>query len=322
MSTKREMVCLLGDVGQADTPLIGTKAAALAELARAGFPVPAGLVLTTSAYLSVIEPLRSQIQRRVTPDVVDDPAEVELAAQEVRDWLEQQEWPANLVTLLSAALEQIRPAAAAAAFAARTSLTSEELATAFGAGVRRAVLGLGGLEEIERGAARCWGALWTSRSMYYRQVKKIPQLQVALAVLVQPMLPAQSAGKMFTADPLTGAGDAVQIDSIWGLGEPLAQARVRPDHFVVSKADLRIRETRIEDKAVKLLSSPGGGLEQEAVSPEQVQAPSLADDEATALATMGMRIEEQFGRPQDIEWALAEGRFYILQSRPIASRAS
>lgn len=313
-------ICLLSEIGEGEVAIVGRKAAALGELRRAGLDVPDGFVLTTEAYARIISNLRDRIDARVTADAINDPAEIENVAAEVREWIKTEPWPADLGCELGTALAPFTSGNEMTSFAARTSLPSDELATAFGTGVQRAVLGLAGPERVERGTALCWGALWSSRSMYYRHRKKIPQTQVALAVVIQPMVNAQAAGVMYTQDPMTGDRDGMQIDSIWGLGAPLTQARVKPDRFIFSKSEHTIRSRQLEDKVVRLVVGPEGSLEQQAVEMNQVQAPSLTDEQVAALAQLGMRIEQLFGEPQDIEWARVGDRFHILQSRPIAAR--
>jgi phosphoenolpyruvate synthase/pyruvate phosphate dikinase len=315
-------ICHLDEIGPGDSPAVGTKAAALGALRRAGFSVPAGFVLTTSAYAQVISSLRGRIEARVTAEAIIDPAEVETAANEVREWIETEAWPLDLHSELANALIPLMADGQTPSFAIRTSLPSEELATAFGTGVQRAALGLAGLENIERGTARCWGALWSSRSMYYRHRKRIPQTQVALAVLIQPMIHAEAAGVMFTRNPMSDDDDGIQINSIWGLGSPLTQARVSPDRFLFGTRELMIRQRQIEDKTVRLVVASDGGLEQQAVEKSQIQAPSLTDSQITALAQLGERIEQLFGEPQSIEWARVGDHFHILQARPIAARTS
>jgi phosphoenolpyruvate synthase/pyruvate phosphate dikinase len=206
------------------------------------------------------------------------------------------------------------------------------LATAFGSGVARAYLGLVGADEIERAAAKCWAALWNSRSMYYRHRKKIGQMDVALAVLVQPMVYAQSAGVMFTQNPMGNARsefsatakktDELQINSIWGLGAPLTGARFRPDQFFVDKESGEIRERTIEEQVVELVVGQDGHTEERAVPASDINAPSLTDAHIRELASLGSRIEEFFGAPQDVEWAIAGDEIFILQARALAVRNS
>ncbi|MGB8644076.1 MAG: PEP/pyruvate-binding domain-containing protein [Anaerolineae bacterium] len=312
----------LQELNQSDTPAAGSKATALAALLRAGFHVPAGVVLTTTAYSRAIGKLAARIQARLTTAVIDDPGELEPAAAEVRQWIIDEPWDAEPSAELAAAMQRLTLAGAPLSFAARTSLPSDDLATAFGAGVERAVLGLVGPENIQHGVATCWAALWTSRSIYYRYRKKIPQTSVALGVLVQPMVCAESAGVLFTQNPMTGDPSEIQIDSIWGLGAPVTQARVYPDRFLVAKSDMTIRERQVEEKTVRLVVGADGNLEQQGVEAEQIEALSLTDAQALALAELGVKIDRFFDGRQDVEWAIAGGEIYVLQARPIALRNS
>jgi pyruvate,water dikinase len=309
----------LENVMPTDAPHVGTKAAALGELCRAGFNVPNGFVLTDAAYSQLIAPLRAQINQRVTSEVVMDPSEIEAAASEVREWIEQAPWSPDLHAALQTALSHFSDANS---FAARTSVPSDDLATAIGSGVERAYLGLVGAASIEQAAARCWGALWNSRAMYYRHRKKISQTDVALAVLVQPMIHADAAGVMFTQNPMTGERSELQVDSIWGLGAPLTSARVKPDRFYFSKTKNENLAREIEEKTVRLVVGENGETEQQAVPSGQINAPSLSDEQVMTLAALGAQIENFFGEPQDIEWARVGDDFYILQARPIALRTT
>jgi phosphoenolpyruvate synthase/pyruvate phosphate dikinase len=310
----------LKEIGRGDPLGVGNKAAALGELTRAGFNVPDGFVLTTAAYSQVLQGMRARLEPRITTEAINDPAEIESLAGEIRAWIEDEKWPLDLQDGLAAALTTLSFEGMTQSFAARTSLPSEELATAFGSGVQRAVLGLVGLEQVRHGAARCWGALWTSRSMYYRHRKRIPQTEVSIAVLVQAIIPADSAGTIYTQNPLTNDDDEIQIDSIWGLGAPLTQARVKGDRFLVGKKNRTIRSRQIEDKTVRLAVASGGSLEQQAVEAADVAAASLSDHQILAVAGIAADIDKFFGEAQYLEWARIGEQFFILQARPIAAR--
>src|SRR5581483_1638949 len=156
-----ELIRPLSSVTTADTPTVGTKAAALAELRRAGYPVPNGFVLTTTAYAEFINPLRDKIRARLTDDVIMDPSEIESAATEIRGWLQDQSFSPRPLDELNTALASL-DASTDHSFAARSSTPSDDLATAFGSGVARAYLGLVGADEIANAAARGWAALWNS----------------------------------------------------------------------------------------------------------------------------------------------------------------
>ncbi len=302
-----------------DAAAVGAKAAALAELKRAGFNVPNGFVLTTAAYPEFIAPLAEKIRARLTDDVIMDPAEIEHAATEIRAELTAQPFPSHLRAALENALANFSETERASLIA-RTSTPSDDLATAFGSGVARAYLGLVGVDEIERAAAKCWAALWNSRSMYYRHRKKIAQTDVALAVLVQPMIPANSAGVMFTKNPTTNDANEIQIKAVWGLGVPVTSARFRPDEFLVDKASSEISDRTIEEQVVKLVVGADGHVEEHGVAESQINEPSLTDAQIKNLAALGQQIETFFNAPQDIEWAIVGDKIFVLQARTIGVR--
>lgn len=311
----------LKDISRADAPLVGTKAGALGELLRASYNVPAGFILTTKAYQEFIKPLREKILARLTEAVVMDPAELEGSAEEIRAEIQSLAFPESLRGELQIALGSLNDRDQSSLIA-RTSTPSDDLATSFGSGVARAYLGLVGASEIERAAAKCWAALWNSRSMYYRHRKKIVQTDVALAVLVQPMVRAESAGVMFTQNPMSGASGEIQISAIRGLGAPLTGARFRPDQFLVDKASGEITDRTIEEQMVQLVVGSDGHIEEHGIAPELSEESALTDTQVKHLAEQGKQIEAFFGSPQDIEWATVGDEIFILQARPIEIRTS
>lgn len=304
-----------------DIPLIGTKAAGLGGLRRAGFNVPDGFILTTHAYAEFVSALRAKILARLTDDVIMDPAEIEHTAEEIRADLIGHSFPSPLRSALENALGTFSETERAS-LSARTSTPSDDLATSFGSGVARAYLGLVGIREIENAAAKCWAALWNSRSMYYRHRRKIVQTDVALAVLIQPMIRADSAGVMFTQNPMTTATNEIQIKSVWGLGVPVTSARFRPDQFFVDKASGDIFDRTIEEQVVKLIVGADGHIEERAVAESQINEPSLTDAQIKKLASLGQAIQEFFGAPQDVEWAMVGDEIFVLQARAMGIHPS
>jgi pyruvate,water dikinase len=161
-----------------------------------------------------------------------------------------------------------------------------------------------GIDDVLDAVHRCWASLWTDRAVAYRAAQGIDGSGVALAVVVQRMVDAQSAGVLFTADPVTGRRRQAVLDAARGLGEAVVSGAVDPDHFVVDTATGRILDRRRGGQA----GTPG------------TEAPSLSDQQVRALAALGDRVEQSFGSPQDIEWAVdAGGHLWLTQSRPITT---
>ncbi len=301
--------------------LVGAKAAALGELQRAGYRVPNGFALTTAAYAPFIAPLREKIAAYLTDAVINDPAELEAAATEIRDWIQAQALPdtlrAELETALALLNEQER-----ASLIARSSPASDDLATSFGAGVARAYLGLVGVDEIERAIARSWSALWNSRAMYYRWRKKIVQTEPAFAVLVQPIVRADSAGVLYTRHPMSGDPAEMLIKSVFGLGVPITNARFRPDAFVFDQSKNEITDHDLAEQTVKLIVGEGGQVEEQVIAEADAETASLSDAQILELAALGRRLETFFNAPQDIEWAIADDEITIVQARPMGMKNS
>ena len=171
-----------------------------------------------------------------------------------------------------------------------------------------------GLERLGQAILDCWGSLWTARAIGYRLRNGIDQAQVALAVIVQLMVNSEASGVLFTANPLTGLRSESVIDATLGLGEALVSGQVEPDHYVVEPAAGRILSKSLGAKALSIHSAPAGGTQVLEQPRRDVQA--LPDEQVLSLARLGQKAAGMFGAPQDIEWAWAQGKLYLLPIAP------
>jgi pyruvate,water dikinase len=293
----------------------GGKGANLAALARAGFAVPPGFVLTTDAYRAFLAAngLASWVVATAEAADARRPDELEAASDAIRERFAAGTLPPDVASALEGAYDGLDRLAVAV----RSSATAEDLPGLSFAGQQDTLLNVRGHEALINAVVRCWSSLWTARAIGYRARNGIAPDAVALAVVVQAMVEAEASGVLFTANPLTGKRGEVVVDATFGLGEALVSGQVEPDHFVVDPDVGRIVARRLGAKALAIRSAPDGGtvIVQEASAERQ----ALPDDALLALAAEGRRIEALFGDPQDIEWALAGGALYIVQSRPITS---
>ena len=305
------------DLGRGDLADAGGKGANLGELTRAGLPVPPGFVLTTAAYRDVVAAggIGDALLALVPTDVPGDaePGAYEEPARRIRALFAAVDVPADLAAELVAARAELGPAVAV-----RSSATAEDLEGASFAGQQDTFLDVRGTDALLAAVRDCWASLWTARAMAYRARQGIEPSQVALAVVVQDMVDADAAGVLFTANPTTGRRDEVVVAAAWGLGEAVVSGSVTPDDVVVDKASGRVRSRVTADKAVMTVST-GSGTEERPVPEDRRRLPVLADAEAAALAALGVRIEEWFGAPQDVEWVRAGGAFAIVQARPVTA---
>jgi pyruvate, water dikinase len=320
----------LSEVGAADRPSAGGKAAALGELARAGLPVPGGYVVTAAAFgqaMAALDPTGA-LARSVADLPAGDVEAIARVAAQVRAAITAVPLPPEVASRVTAAYEQL--GAAPVTVAVRSSATMEDTAEASFAGLQDSYLAVRGADDVLDAVRRCWASLYNDESVGYRRRMGLSEDGLALGVVVQRMVSPRAAGVMFTRSPVTGDRSVVAIEGTWGLGSALVAGEVTPDAFTVSKVTGEITGRRVGAKLRLHSFLPNGpGIFVQAMPAALRGRPCLTDDEARALALIGRRVEEHYGAAQDIEWALqgerqgcpslhedSAERFVLLQSRP------
>jgi pyruvate,water dikinase len=201
--------------------------------------------------------------------------------------------------------------------AVRSSATTEDLPEASFAGQQDTFLNVTGDEALLKAVVRCWSSLWTARAIGYRARNGIEHQGAALAVVVQEMVESETSGVLFTANPLTGKRTETVVDATFGLGEALVSGQVEPDHYIVDPSDGRIISKALGAKALAIHGKLDGGTV--SVTQDAAGQQALPDTAILELSALGQRVAYLFGVPQDIEWAWAGGKLFLLQSRPITS---
>jgi len=264
-----------------DPAAVGGKALNLFRLIHAGFPVPGGFAVTTSAY-------------RAAEGAAELPADVRSA-------------------ILAAYRGMGSPVVAV-----RSSATAEDLAEASMAGQYETFLDIQGEQEVVAAVTKCWASLNSERVRAYLEERGIDRAQVAMGVVVQKQVPADVAGVLFTANPRPGALGEMLIESSWGLGEAVVSGLVQPDTLVLDRATGAAKSIRTSDKKVWIpAGSPSG--ESQPTPDELRQELSLNSRQVLALWRLGLQVMEHFGSAQDIEWAIEGDNVYLLQSRAITT---
>jgi pyruvate,water dikinase len=348
------MIKDLAEVGPRDRPLVGGKGASLGELIRAGIPVPAGFVLTVHAFEGAMRALDpgGEIQREVGRLPAGDQGAIARVSAEVRTRIAAAPLPPEVRDQIEAAYRNLGAAESGApggragrsgvaaesggagetggaaeggdvAVAVRSSATSEDSAEASFAGLQDTYLWVRGADHLMGRVRECWASLYNAEAVAYRRRMNIPEHDLAMAVVVQRMVEPRCAGVMFTRSPTTGDRSVIAIEGCWGLGSALVSGDVTPDSFVVSKVTGEIVRRSVAVKLRRHHAGPGGqGVASADVPGPQRDQPCLGDAELAALARLGRRVEEHYGTPQDIEWAITEGAvtgetaIVLLQSRP------
>ncbi len=305
------------DLGSAaDLAQVGGKARNLGVLLRAGFPVPPGFCVTTSAYRDVVADRLGMLLEELAATPGDDQRALHLLSARARSLIEAAPVPRVLIEEITAAY---RALGADVPVAVRSSATAEDLEGASFAGQQDTYLNVIGAKGVIGAVRRCWASLWTDRATSYRAGRGIDAAGVALAVVVQRMVDAEAAGVMFTADPVAGTRGRAVIDATPGLGEAVVSGAVNPDHLVVDTASGAIVERRLGDKRLAVRSRAGGGTESVARTDGSADA-CLTDAQAAALARLGADVERRYGAPQDTEWALEpSGKLWLTQTRPVTT---
>lgn len=298
----------------------GGKGANLSRLIRAGFAVPAGFVISTDAYRQFVQEneLAEPIAVIARQTGQGKSYAYEKASAEIRHLFRAGRLPGSLRRVLKTAYAELAPAQEP--LAVRSSATAEDLPDASFAGQQDTFLNVVGEKAFFAAVVDCWSSLWTARAIAYRERQDIPPEEVALAVVVQRMVPADVAGVLFTVNPVSGDGEQVLINATFGLGEALVSGQVNPDEYTADKASGALLDVTIGQKEL-MTAAQAQGTQELAVPPDRRQQRALDDEQVRELAQAGAAIEAHFGSPQDVEWAFADGALLILQSRPVTTVA-
>jgi len=314
-----ENVSWFADITLENRSAVGGKGGSLGELTRAGIAVPPGFVVRTAAFerfLSVLEK-ENPIRRRVEAFCEHEFDGITAFSQLLRARVENARLPDDLQSEIFEAHAQLCGERCDWPLAVRSSATTEDSEDASFAGLQDTYLWVMGAEATLDRVRTCWASLYSVPSIAYRRKHRMPENTVAMAVVVQQMVDARTAGVMFTRSPLTGDRSVITIESTWGLGSAVVSGEVTPDRFVIGKITGEISVRSISDKHVQHLPAASGGVK-EVETPENLRrAPSVSDAELAALRDIARKVERHYGKPQDIEWAIdRNGKIFLLQSRP------
>ena len=325
---EEKLILWFEELGKDDIPLVGGKNANLGEMLKAGIPVPPGFAITAHAYKRFIEEtgIAEQIYKIIEETVTDpnDPKQYEEASKRIRSLIESTPMPDYLAEAIKQAYRELcnRTNIVNISVAVRSSATAEDLPGASFAGQQETYLNVAGEDKLLEKTVKCWSSLFTPRAIFYRTQKGFRHEDVLISVGVQKMVNAKAAGVMFTINPVTGDRNQIVIEANWGLGESVVSGAVTPDYYAVDKNTMKIIEKKIAKKTVEYVKNPETGETIHAeVPPERQEIPCLTDEEILRLAELGKKIEEHYGKAQDIEWAIDRDlpfpeNVFIVQSRP------
>ncbi len=300
----------------------GGKGASLCRMHRYGLPVPEGFIIcgqlfkhfmeTTGLFDKVVEMI-DQINYENYRDLLE-------TSRKIREMV----YTTYLPDALSAGiLEMYRKLGNTSPVAVRSSGTAEDLADASFAGQQETFLYVIGEKDLLHYVKECWASLYNDRAIFYRREKGFSEKEISIAVVVQRMVNAEKAGVMFSANPISGCRNSVMIEAAYGLGEGVVQGIVTPDSYVIEKGTFHIDQELVSEKECMVVRYNEQGGVKEVPVPEAIrEAPVLSRDELYGLVNLCVKVENFYGTPQDLEWAIEGDGLYLLQSRPITTLKS
>jgi pyruvate,water dikinase len=326
-----------------DIALVGGKNASLGEmiqhLSKLGIKVPDGFATTTHAFRSFLrqQQLDKKIHARLELLNINDIAALSTAGAEIRQWILDTPLPDTLIADISQAWTLLQADNQQMTVAVRSSATAEDLPEASFAGQQESFLNVCGLDNVLSAIKRVFASLYNDRAIAYRVHQNFDHSKVALSAGIQRMVRSDlgASGVLFTLDTESGFRDVVFITGAYGLGETVVQGAVNPDEFYVYKPALQqsrpaILTRTLGSKQIKMIYADNNNPEQAVqtvqVNPQDQRRFCINDAQIEQLSRDALSIEQHYGRPMDIEWALdgTDGQLYIVQARPetVESRAS
>lgn len=285
---------LAGDVAAS-----GGKSVGLHRMLAAGLPVPLGFVVTTTAFDAVIGQNTNVRTAIANLQQCAPGSSLRDGAHAVREAILACPLPDEFADEIAKAWESITKNAPVAV---RSSATAEDLANASFAGQQDTFLSIETRRELLDAVRRCWASLYTERAVVYRRAHGFDMAHVSMAVVVQQMIPAESAGVLFTADPLSGHRGISVVEAVAGLGEALVSGHVTPERY------------RIENKSGRIISRIGAKGQT-----LEVDGGLLPEHALAQLSKLGRQTEGKNKMPMDLEWAFAKNKIWLLQARPITT---
>ncbi|WP_423184536.1 PEP/pyruvate-binding domain-containing protein [Arthrobacter sp. NyZ413] len=295
---------------------VGGKGASLARLAGWGLPVPDGFHVTCEAYRRFVadHDLGPSIMAALSAVDPSRPSSFEDASTVISGLFGKASMPREIAVAIALAYARLPEGAAVSV---RSSATTEDLAGTSSAGQHVTLLNVRGEEELREAVVCCWASLWSARAISYRLEMGVDQRSASMGVVVQVLVASEVSGVLFTAHPATGDREELVLNASYGLGEAVVSGVVSPDVVVVDKASLAVKMAALGSKEVAVVAAKEGTAT-ESVPPDRRGRLAITNQEIRDLGDLAVQVEKQSGGvPQDLEWAFAEGRCWLLQARPM-----
>ena len=315
MKKNEKNILWFNEITKRDLLLAGGKGANLGEMSRLDIPVPNGFVVTSKSYHDFLDTtsLREKIKTELKNLNVKDSDKLRKASKNIQTAILTAKMPKETQEEIKHYYHTLcgnsdRPVAV------RSSATAEDLPDASFAGQQETFLNQLGYFQVVKAVQKCWASLFEARAIFYRQEKKFDHFKVGIAVPVQLMVQSEVSGIMFTVNPVTNDPNFISIEAGFGLGQPIVSGEIIPDQYLVLKKDLTIAKKDIISQDWQLTKA--GKVK---ISKAFKKKQKLPDNQIKKLSDYGLKLENHYNRPQDIEWAYERGKLFIVQTRPVTT---
>ncbi|OGC79395.1 phosphoenolpyruvate synthase [candidate division WWE3 bacterium RIFOXYD1_FULL_43_17] len=315
MNKNTAQILWFKEVGKKDIGLVGGKGANLGEMVNAKIPVPDGFVVTAGAYFDFINSgsLKEKIMHELSGLDVDDSKKLQEASRKIKIAIIAADMPGDLSLKIKEYYHKLC-GENDRYVAVRSSATAEDLPDASFAGQQETYLNIKGWSDVVKKVQECWASLFEARAIFYRATNKYSHMRVGIAVPVQLMVQSDYSGIMFTVNPLTNSKEEVSIEAAFGLGQPVVSGEVTPDQYIINKKSGKITSRYLAKQTWQLTLAGNTPI-----SKKYQQVQKLTNKQIVELAHIGIKIEEHYKRPQDIEYGIEDGKIFIVQSRPVTT---
>lgn len=318
------------DLTKNSLSIAGGKGSNLGEMFHVGIPVPNGFAVTAQTYKEYIE--RTRIKEKIASLLqgldIEDTTLLQQRAEQIQQLILATPIPQDMAEeimdnyeLLGANQKQANDFITGndVFVAVRSSATAEDLPEASFAGQQATFLNVKGKQNVVKAVLACWASLFTARAIYYREKNKFDHMTVLISAVVQKMVNAEQSGIMFTINPATNQENEIVIEAIFGLGELIVGGEVSPDLYIVDKAERTIKTIAVRKKEYGLFRNEFGKNDKRRIAPDLQTRQVLNEKQVLELARLGKKLEEHYGKPQDIEWAVERGEIMIVQTRAVTT---
>jgi pyruvate,water dikinase len=315
------LVLPFSKIRKEDIPLVGGKGANLGEMYSFGIPVPNGFVITAEAYRKVIDhnALQPVIREIIRQTEVSNQKELEKASVKIQRLINTADIPQELTKEIFDYYTTLKAGEKNPLVAVRSSATAEDLPDASFAGQQESFLDIKGESNLIQAVRHAWASLWEARAIFYRTTKGFDHFKVYLAIPVQLMIQSEVSGVVFSVNPVSKNKNQVVVESVWGLGDYIVQGVVNPDHYIVNKDTLTIHSRQNVPQTVMEVHDYPSGVKKVYVPEKKINAPKLTDEQVIEVAKLSIKVHQHYFFPQDSEFAVENGKIYLVQTRPITT---